>query len=427
MAMALPVSAQQQGENAGGLLATLRFDTTLRDDEDGAFIRNRLDFSLRSETRREYFTFDIGGAYDLKLSGTRETQLDQPRLGLSYGRVAQSASFEIDASFQRNDIEDVVIDDPDDGLGLIIEDGRREDFSIGTQLEWGRDALFGGEASLRYSGQRFLDTTSPTLFDNDTVRANLRFNFRFDERITVFTDLRYREIDRDGGTDSEIASVNVGTDLEITPTLTGEFRLGYSSTQESGPDADPDREGFTANASLEQSLQNGTLTGTFSSALGENGRQTDVRIARALELRDGSFNASLGYGRRSGEGRALFSLGYTRENPRNSISFDLGQSFSSSTTGSAVLNSSLRVNYNQRLSERTGYELGLTLRESDPVLATDVGTKQLTVNFSVNHTLTERWSLVGGYTHTRQRSDGGTTTTDDEFFVGLSSVLSWRP
>lgn len=419
-----PALAQEAGN--GGLIASLRYGLDLRSDEDGTSARNRLGFSISSITRRERFEFDIDGFYDAALSSGETSDFDNANARLLYRLESRAALFEFDASFRVSDLEDAVVLDEDE-LALVVEDGQREDYRVGTRLEWGRDSAFGGVFNLDYSERKYLDTSSPLLFDQETLNASLRFNFEIEERITAFTRLSYRDIDRDGGTDSERLSFGVGVDLEITPTLLGEFEIGASRTEESGPDADPDEDGVTFDASLVQTLPNGELSGTFSSDIGENGRRTTFRLRRDVALKDGSLNASIGYGRNAGDDRILLGLGYVRSNPRGSLSLAFNQDFGSTSGGSAVLSSSLRVNMRQQLTTRTGYSFGLTVRDSDPIDVSVNGTQLLSISFTMDHTLTDQWSLVGGYVHTRRKTDGSATTTDDEIFVGISSEFSWRP
>lgn len=415
-------------QDDGGVSASLRYNLTVRDSsDDGTFARNSLGFSLTSVTRAERFEFELGGTYDFGLSSGIDSELEGANARLLYQRESRSTLLEFSGSFSLSDIEDSVDQDEDEDIGVVVEDGQREDYSLATRLEWGRDAPIGGVVSLGYSERRYIDTTSASLLDTDTLRASFRVNFEVDERITAFTRIGYRDIDRIGGVSSELLSFSVGTDLDITQTLTGEFQLGFSRSTETGVGADPDRDGASASATLVQTLQNGDLRGTFSTDIGENGRTTTLRVTRELELRDGSLTAGVGYGRRAGEDRALFTLGYSRTNPRGSVSLRFNQAFSSSSTGSAVLNSSLRFNFRQELTTRTGYNLAMTFRDSDALDIASSDTQQLTVNFTVDHTLNERWSLVSGYTHSRRKTDGGSTTSDDEIFVGLSSVFSWRP
>lgn len=414
-------------QNDGGVLATLTFSETLRRDDDGVFARSDLDFSFSTVTRRDRFELDLGGVYDLALDSDDSSDFDDPFANLLYRREGANALFETRLSFRRRDIEDsVTLDDVGD-TGLIIDEGQREDASAAIVFEWGREAPFGGRFDATYRTRRFLDLTSTGLQDSDDLDTRLRFDFEIDPQITAFTRLTYRDIEREGGTNSRVTNFAIGADVAFSQTLTGSFDIGQSRSRESGPGADADRDGLSATAELTQALQNGELTGTFNTRIGENGRQSTLRLSRAIELRDGSFEAGIGYGEIEGNGNALFTLAYQQERKRSNISFRFDQSFSSANDGSAVLNSSLGLNYRQELTSRSAVSLAVNYRETDPVASTIDGTEQISVNVSYDHELTDRWSFIGGLTHVRRRSDSGTETSDDTIFVGLTTVLSWRP
>ncbi len=427
LSLALPNAGYSQ-DNDGGLLATLRFSETLRHDEDGTFARSDLDFSFSSVTRRERFELNLGAVYDLAIDGEDSSTFDDPFANLLYRREGANALFETRLSYSRRDIEDSVLFDTVDDVGLIIEEGQREDARASVTFEWGREAPFGGRFNAAYSARRYLDLTSTSLEDRDELSANLRLNFEVDPQATIFTTFSYRDIDRsDAGLDSETTSISVGADVSFSQSLTGSFSIGTSRVTESGTGAFPERDGLTANASLTQELPNGTLSGSFATSIGENGRQSTLRLSRSYELRSGNFEAGIGYGEIEDDRSALYTLLYTQESRRSNISFRFDQSFSSANNGTAVVNSNLGLNYRQELTSRAGLSFAISYRDTDPVAVTGVGTEQLSVNFTYDHELTDRWSVVGGVSHVRRRSDSGVRTSDDTIFLGLTTVISWRP
>ena len=414
-------------QSGGGQSATLRFSETLRSESGDVTARSDIDFSFSTETRRDRFEINVGSVYDVGLASDEGSNFDDPFANLLYRRENRNTLFQTNASFRRQDIRDFVLLDEIDDTGLVVDEGQREDRQGGLRFDWGREAAFGGSLSADYRSRRFLDVEGGNLQDSDTLNASLRLDFEIDRRITVFTNTTYRDIDRDGGTDTEEFGFSLGADLAVTQTLAASISAGFSDVSESGPGADTNRSGFSANASLSQTLPNGDLTGLLATSIGENGRESSLRVTRNLALQNGDFRAGFGVGEVDGSGRGLFSLGYSRSNRRSNIDFGFDQSFTSSNDGGAVLSSSARMDFRQELSERAGYSVGITYLESDALSSLTASTQQLSVSASYNHVLTDTWSLTGGWSHTRRRTDGGSTTTDDTIFLGLTSVLSWRP
>lgn len=419
--------AQDADEDDGGLEVGLTFTGTLRSEDGNVFAQTRLDFDLASVTRRDRFELSFGGAYNAGQTTGLNDGLDDPRVSLLYQHSTRNALLEVTGRYTRDDIRNLVLNDDVDDPALVIDDGVREDFDAGFRALWGRESPFGGEAALTYAGRRFSDTTATGLFDNDTVQARLRFDFEIDQTITAFTRFSYREIDRDGGTDSKRISFAIGADMAVTPTLDANAEIGYSRTSESGPNADPDGSGLNASLRLDQALPNGSLTGAFSTNIGENGRNSSLRVTRAFDLRGGFLRLGAGFGELGGETHPLFTLAYAHESKRSRVTFNFDQSFSSSTAGNGVLNSRLAVNYRHSLSQRTNYNLGVNFTDADPIDPATAGSQQLSVNMSVDHALTDTWAVIGGVTHTRRKPEGGTRTTNDEIFVGLRAITRWRP
>lgn len=427
LASAPRLSVAQEAD-AGGLFAELTFSQRLVDDDQGTFSRTRADFALSSKTAQRSFDLRVGGSYELSLSGDEDDGFDDPIVSLSFSEETRTQSLTFDASFRRQDIETSVLTATDLGFQVIVDEGQVEDIDAVVAYEFGRESVFGGGLTLTYDERNFVDTISPGLIDSTRVSADGRLEFQVHPKARLRVTAFASELDRDGGVDVDTQRYGVGATVDLTQTLLADIDLSFSEVSETGAGADADRDGSTFRLRLVETLQNGTLSGTISSDLTENGRITSLSVGRELQLPRGSLNAELGYTFDDNDNeRPTYNVAYSHEFPRGSTTLSAAQSFRSSSAGDELLNSQFSVRHQQKLTDRADFNVRAAYSMSDFFSDLQDDTDQFDFSFSFDQEVTAAWTFTAGYSHTRRSSDSGTESTDDEIFVGLKSIIGWRP
>jgi hypothetical protein len=428
----LPGQAQ---EAAGGLEVTASISPRLEwsdnldftaDADSGFRASTLLSFGIDSITRAQQFQFRTSTAlrYD---SSDGEVDIDDPLLSLFWARESRDVRLEASLFFRDADISSLVFEEEFDPDSLVIDTGRRRTLATSLGLEFGREAPFGGQLALGHDRVDYRDTTDPDLVDSRTDSASLSLRFEIDPRIIARANAGWRREDTDGAIDSETRSASVGVGLDVTKTLNVGADIGWSRIERSGELTDTD-EGLTFGLDAIRTLKNGTLAGKLSSEIGENGRRTEVRITRAMELKRGTLSFSAGATRTDGfEIQPLLGIDYAYELPRAQISVALSQRTDTDEDGEETLLGSLTVGYRQQLTARSSLAATAALRQVDVLEDGGNDTSRIDLSLSYTHELTEDWGLTGGYTHALNRSDAEADVSSNTVFVGLERNFRWRP
>ncbi|WP_420862191.1 hypothetical protein [Algirhabdus cladophorae] len=414
----------------GGLSASLTFsEFATVDDDDGFKMRSDLGFDLSSRTRSQTFEMSLRGALD-KFGDTDDGfSFEDPEASLLYSIENRTTVLSFDANYISRKVDAFTLsDDLDDG-DITLDDARRDDLGAGISMEFGRDEAFGATLSLRYADRSFSDTTSTTLLDSVTQSGNLGFRFEIDPLLTARLTYTYRDLDRDGGTDTETQRLSAGINYQITPSLTADLAIG-SSRVEQGGTADPNtNSGYSLDASLVKELPNGSLRGSFETDIDENGRRSTFRVDRNMELPRGTLNfgAGLSEDAETGETKPLYALSYEHELARGSLNASLAQSFTSTSDGDEVLRSRLSLGWQQELSSRSNFNSSVAWNVSEQQNGSDSDRSQFDFTVRYNHELSDRWSASAGYQYQRISEDNAEDDTSNEFFIGLTTSVNWRP
>ena len=427
--MAAGGAVAQSTSQPAGLEAVFSYTERLLWDDGDSFARSDLGFSLTADTRRQSFAFSLDGGLEKDLSDGLKTTLEDPQARLRYQIESRNTLLSFDARYLRSDVDSLAFDE-DLGTGtLVLEEGQRENTSANLRLEFGREAPVGATAAFGYSVTDYYNTTSATLLDATTHRADLAVRMDVDRRISTRFSYALVDLNREGGVDSRRETYSIGATLEVTKSLIADIDVGHTELVRSGTVARDASDGVYYRLALKQERPNGTLSGSIVSNIDENGRRTTARVDRRMELPNGSlgFGFGLSESDTTGKTRPLYNLSYARDLPRGEFTVALDQAFSTTSTGGETLNSRLQLGFSQALTSLSTINGSLTYRDSDVLGAGGADSSQINLDLSYAQALTDDWSLVGGYTHSRRMRDVGSDDIDDQIYIGLRTTLAWRP
>jgi hypothetical protein len=394
--------------------------------EGGLRASTGLSFGVESTTRAQQLALTASGAltYDLE-SG--EADLQDPLLRFVWRRESRNALIAAAILYRDTEVSSSVLEDAFDPDSLILDNGRRRTLSADLELEFGREAPFGGRLTLGHDSVDYRETTDPDLVDSRSDDASVDLRFDISPLVTAHAAAGWQREDTDGDVDSETVRASLGARADVNPTLNVGADIGWSRTERSGAITDSD-EGLTFGLDALLTLRNGTLAGDLSSAVGENGRRTEVRVTRSMELPRGQLSFSAGASRTDGfDVQPLVGIDYVHELPRAQLSVSLNQRTDTDTDGEETVLSSLTVGYRQELTATSSLSASAALREVDVLADGGDDASRVDLTLSYTHALTDEWGLTGGYSRALSRSDAGADVSSNRLFVGLERNFRWRP
>ncbi|MGB0911970.1 MAG: hypothetical protein ACPGSW_00195 [Phaeobacter italicus] len=417
-----PVQAQE-----GGLRAQFSLSEQLRSTtDDGEKARTELGFDFSSVTRSQSLDFSLSGALDKDLNDDLHSTLENPRAALAYRLSNRNSALRFSTNYRRSDAQSLTALDPLDTTDLTLLDGDREVLRSSLALEFGRAGPFGADLTLSMGETNFSGPVAGTLLDSTSAQASLNFRFDIDPRITARARFEISDLDRDGGRDDRTERVSVGATFAINKVLTGNIDLGRTEARQTLAGVTTSQSGLFYELGLGLQRPNGTLSGNLRSDIDQNGRRTSLRVDRALELPNGAleFGAGVSQDADTDGVDPLYSLSYTRTGPRSTFNAGFEQIFGTNSAGDETLNSRLQLSLSNQLSETATLNSRLALRDTKNGGS---DTQQLDLSFDYAQELTNDWSFIAGYSHTRQTRNSGTDDTDDRLFVGVRLTRDWRP
>lgn len=260
--LAPPAAAQDTGGQrlTFGIEQRLTFgrNTALANPAEGltATSATRLSFRLQDATALERITLDGAAALILERGPAGETTvtLESPALDLSYTRAVPDALLSFGASYRRGDAADL-----SDSLSVTDEQTRETRLGLRLRAEILRRAPASLLAELAVDRLRYDSTTDPDLVGSDTVTFTL------------------------------------GSDLRLSPVLTGSLRLSRESDRTAtGPDRGRVITTDRLTAALIRQMPTGSASLTLSWESGDAGTRRTVTVGRSLSLADATLDLSIG-------------------------------------------------------------------------------------------------------------------------------------
>lgn len=307
-----------------------------------------------------------------------------PAIALNYERAVPSASFEVEASYNRDDIaslrdlsdfveDDGSIDLPDDFEDLQGE-GTRQSLDLDATLSLRDNRPFGVELSAAVTSVSYEDVTSENLADSS--RAEVGVGLRFS--LTDVTELR------------------------------ADTRLVHY--QEDGAEAYTQL-GFALNGSIEQ--RDGRTFAMMSLDETDDGVRAGLSFGREIQRPLGGLSGQIGLtSDLAGDLLLTYDVEAIRSLRNQTLVVALNQSVGAADEGGEELSTTFSAGWNRNLTPLTS--LGLDALYSDlRDLETNESVRNLEVGIALSRQLTSDWSLSVAYRHGR-RDETGTSTADSD-------------
>jgi hypothetical protein len=444
----MPVAAQQDaGDPPGpsldldlttGVLVSDNIDRERDPAGTSSISTTSLGLTYDTRTKRERFTLQTGARLEFGSYANDEEQedgggIESPFVSLSYGREARRASFALDARYSEVDVGFGTVTDAD-GQDLIVDQGTRVDTLLGTELTLGTDTPLSYSLGVSYRERRFVDTTDPDLDDQTTATIGQTLSFALNQTTRLVFSLDYRE--RDAEDEEETFETNttaaIGLTTETRGGVTASGRLGYS-VEEITRTIDGDRETDTEEApvlsfSLSRALPDGSISGTLSRTLDEQGSRTSLLFGRAVDLRRGGFDASVGVsaGDDDDELRLIGSLALERPTPRGGLTLSLSQEVTSDADGD-YLRTDAGLGYRHELTRLSQLTLTMEVTAVDAVDPDEADRQRAQVEIAFSRQLTEDWSFNAGFRHFTAEETDLDPVVENAVFANLSRRFDLIP
>ena len=416
-------------QEAGGITASATTGIGVISDDDGTRARGDLSFSLGSVTRTQGFELGISTGLEYP-DADDEFELADPELRFSYRRTGKNAEFEAFASFLRQEIGTLVLDETPDSIELRNDTGYRNDTRLGARLTFGKEAPFGGNFGLGVRRVNYTDLTDDSLNDYVSRDSDLTLRFTVDPRLDLRLTARVEDTESEGtGTDRTTTTFGTGADLRISESLRASLDLNFVEIEESadgGPTSTDS--GPTFALAILRDLPNGEARFDLSSILTDDGTRVEVRAGRSHELRLGEFDWSAGLSRGGdGDVDGLLQVGYGRESRNGSLEAGYQRSVNTSIFGEETLVDQVSVGYSYALSDVTNFQTGLAYRNYDYFTEGSESVRKLELDMSLTRQLTSDIDMVASFSHERSRTGDEDAESENTIYLGVQRALSWRP
>ncbi len=468
----VPLLAVAQDADRGGLTVTLDVSQSVEASTNRDFVIDPQDTSLLSNTgfelgiasrrRAEQLSARIGGdllygSFGDADSGDggdggngEDSGLNDPFAAIDYARQGANSRLSFAARYTERDVSDFVFDpdqsfdavdavdedivDLDDLLeleedDLVFSDGTRASTDLRFDLRTGIDDPVSFRLTGASNAVTYRDIESDALNDRttDSLRAEIGFRLSPTTTARVTAGTVRRGEDGETGTDRDTTSFGVGLGYDISPILRFNGSVGLTEIDGSDADGDFSESGTSADLGLSQQRPNGTIDYGFSSDIDENGRRTSVSLGRALDLRRGDIDVSLGVSDSDQTDPALTSrIRYNHPLRDGAISAGLSRVARSQDDGDEVLSTRIDVDYLYRINSVSRLSTSFDLARSEE-LETGEQTTATDLGLGYSRDLTRDWALNTGLRYRVSEQDPGETRDDVRLSLGVSRTFTFRP
>ncbi len=408
----------------------------------GTIASTILSFGLSSETPIQSINLDAVTALrwsDLPDRGS-EFDIGDSIFDFGYIRDGANAGLDFGADFSSYDIgfsrslrtfvdDDGVLRIPSDFPDLT-GDGTRQEYSLDFLMDFGRRDLIGFYLQLNARDLRYIDQTSPTLFDNSTVGAGAGISFSLSPVTEATVDLtaeRFEEDDEDQR-DRRTNDIIFGLAHEFTSRTRAEFALGYSEIDDRREvTGDVRTTGPIGRFGIERDMPNGMATFDIETELATAGRLNKAWVGRSRDILGGSFLATLGVAHTDGgKTEPIGSLSYAQEFGENELRVYFDRDVV--ITDDDVFRDEYIFDIVYILGLGPASRLGLSLTQvltDDTVV--DPRVERTDVNAVYSYELESEWILNAGLNYRVRDEDGLGRSRSPLVFFSVGREFAWRP
>ena len=394
---------------------------------NGFLSSTALTFGLSSETRNQDLSLEIGATArmgDLPDEGGRINEMANPSFALEYERRGRDTVLSFDASVQEIALRDTVISFDDfeelDLDDIVVDGGTRKQESVNLRFVTGEGGPVETRLGLQWSARSF-DSTDASLVDQERLRFNGSVRLAVARNTDVILGLESIEQKRfDTNTRTvDTLRYRIGVATDIAPGTNLEVQLGSSTIDVVDGAINTSDSAMTARAELTHDMPNGNIGVLYTRTHGTTGTRDTLRFSRALELKSGAVDFSLGTTRgEDGGSSPVASVSY-RQELRNGVAVArLQKGVSGNASAEEFSNLSANVRYLHQLTELVQLDFNLQRTQIEQIAGGGNEERERTVaSVAVNYDLTADWALSAGLRHEAQATDGVTTLEANEVFA----------
>ncbi len=379
-----------------------------------------LSFATSSETRIQSLSF--GASADLQVArtdGETESDFTSPLLSLSYGRQAATSTFDVSATYQQREVDDVVsLSDFIDDDGVLDPDfddltstgtGRQTNYGADAAIVLGIDRPLGFEFGLGVSGVDYEDTTDEDLTDQETRSARASARFDLTETFSTNVSLSYSEFEDDDVDETERVTQNISTGVvyEVSPRATVAASVGQTEIETTDIGGTTEVDGVTGAASLSYSMPNGAITASYAADLDIDGtRRQSVRLGRSMDLPVGALSYSIGASQaEGGDADLIGSVDWTQDLPTGQIRAQVDRLIGVDDEDETFVETVANVTYAYQINRVSGLSLGLAYALEEET-TDSARVEQTDLSASYSRALTEDWDFTTGVGYRVRDEDG---------------------
>ena len=404
----VPLSTSAQETETGGIQLTftgsLRAEATDNETLTADPARSSLNsvaslsFGLLSATRVS--SFALGSSADLRYVGADDDlELSTPRLTGAYTRTSADATFEMNASLDRVDLDRidlVLLDDPLGGdlfvdatdlIGVVEGTSERRSAVIDARLTWGL-----------------------------TSRASYSLEARVED--VSYSGGVANALEGTVLNDSRRVTLGAGTQLDLTTAARLSAGVDVSRFEDLADDTTSDEIGMDLGVAIDRPL--GAVSAGVEIADTDAGQRYGISVGRSLDLPLGPVSGSIGVVQAAAGDLAITAqAGLRRDLPAGTLGFDLARSVSSlNTLNTEQLTTRAAATYARELTPLTGLQLGFSFAQVEDMASGDRG-YDAALETTLSRALTEDWSADAGYVFRASDNDPGDRATSNTVFVEL--------
>lgn len=444
----LPATAMfaQDGPETG-VTVTIGVESSLRVNDNYAFeispagattlLDNTLTFGIVNITPIQSFSLNAVGVarfQNLPNAGS-DVSLDDPDVSLQYRREGAFASFSGDARINREQLNFTdplrIIEDPDE-TDLVIDNGTRENRSIGFTLDLNTAGPFGLEISVGHSAIEYSDTTDARLFDSETNRASITAKLRLSQVIEgrLRFGLKDYTASDAGMTERRTKDTSVGITYSINPVWELDAEIGDSiiATTVGATGLVTESEDTTGSLGVTRIFRTGSASLVFDQTASISGTRSSLSLSRSYETPSNMFMFSIGATRGPSDSTDLIgSLLAEYQLPSGDLAASFSQSFATSTVGNDFRTTKAGLNYSTDLSSTSKFGLGLNYaRTSDAGDGSIEQIETFDIKPSYFFELTPDWGMEAGYIFRERNAEIAGKTNSNEIFLSIRRSFSYQ-
>lgn len=447
------IAASQQGgvgtvgAGTGGVQVDIGVDTKLTYDDNFRLTPGTSPGGATiSDTVLTFGLTNVTSAYDLSLTassvlrvadipGRTVSGFEDPSVRLRFVTDSTNSRLTLTGNYRfvdREFLNPFQIEREEQQFGTLVGNGGTlRQTGYGLKYETGLVAPLGFTLDLNHANKDYENVLSTQVFDERTDSARGTVTMRFSPVATgrVFAGIVNYEAADLVQTDRRTVDYGVGIAYEINPVLNLDAQIAQTEVETDRLTGLTTRSGLSGSVTLTQTVANGSIFGTLSSSVNQNGERVTLSFGRDLQLRTGTLRAVIGATQADvGDTSFIGSVRYSQQLKRSTLSFNLDRSASTNALDQEIVDTRVGVDYVYDIDSLSRLRLSLDWGRTEDTGATGAITTDLTnLQAAYSRDLTPDWALTGGVTLRKREETGLPDANSTAVFLSLGRTFSFRP